>query len=52
MVKIDREEEDQEFTRRTVKVYKKIETGEGIRMDFDNFIREMKKWCRSKGHMS
>ena len=37
-------EEDLEFARRTEEAYKRIERGEGIRMDFDDFINEMKKW--------
>jgi len=36
--------EDLEFARRTEEAYKRIEAGEGIRMDFDKFIEEMKKW--------
>ena len=36
--------EDLEFARRTEEAYKSIESGEGIRMDFDDFIEEMKKW--------
>lgn len=37
-------EEDLEFARRTEEAYKRIERGEGIEMDFDEFIKEMKKW--------
>lgn len=37
-------EEDLEFARRTEEAYKRIEAGEYIRMDFDDFINEMKKW--------
>ena len=36
--------EDLEFARRTEEAYDKIESGEGIKMNFDNFIQEMKKW--------
>ena len=36
--------EDLEFARRTEEAYKRIEKGEGIKMDFDEFIEEMKKW--------
>jgi AbrB family looped-hinge helix DNA binding protein len=36
--------EDLEFARRTEEAYKRIEAGEGITMDFDDFIKEMKKW--------
>jgi AbrB family looped-hinge helix DNA binding protein len=37
-------EEDLEFAKRTEEAYKRIEAGEGIKMDFDDFIEEMKKW--------
>lgn len=37
-------EEDLEFARRTEEAYKQIEAGKGIKMDFDDFIEEMKKW--------
>ena len=36
--------EDLEFARRTEKALKRIEAGEGITMEFDEFIKEMKKW--------
>ena len=36
--------EDLEFCRRTEEAYKKIESGKGIRMDFDEFIKDIKKW--------
>ena len=36
--------EDLEFARRTEEAYKRIESGEGITMEFDEFIKEMKKW--------
>jgi AbrB family looped-hinge helix DNA binding protein len=36
--------EDLEFAKRTERAYNKIEAGKGIKMDFDNFINEMKKW--------
>ena len=36
--------EDLEFARRTEEAYKRIGAGEGITMDFDDFIKEMKKW--------
>ena len=36
--------EDIEFARRTEEAYKRIEAGEGITLDFDDFIKEMKKW--------
>ena len=36
--------EDLEFARRTEEAYKRIEAGKGIEMNFDDFIKEMKKW--------
>ena len=36
--------EDIEFAKRTEEAYKRIEVGEGITMNFDEFIKEMKKW--------
>ena len=36
--------EDLEFARRTEEAYKRHERGEFIEMDFDEFIKEMKKW--------
>ena len=36
--------EDLEFATRTEAAYKRIEAGKGITMDFDDFIKEMKKW--------
>lgn len=36
--------EDIEFARRTEEAWKRIEAGKGIKMDFDKFIEEMKKW--------
>jgi len=36
--------EDLEFARRTEEAYKEIESGKSRRMDFDEFIEEMKKW--------
>lgn len=36
--------DDLEFARRTEEAYKRIENGEGIKMDFDDFIKEMDKW--------
>ena len=35
---------DLEFARRTEEAWKRIEEGKGIRMDFDDFLKEMKKW--------
>ena len=37
-------EEDLEFAKRTEEAYKRIEAGEGIQMDFDDFVKEMEKW--------
>jgi len=36
--------EDIIFSRRTEEAHQRIEAGEGIEMDFDEFIEEMKKW--------
>lgn len=36
--------EDIEFARRTEEAWKRIEAGNGIKMDFDEFIEAMKKW--------
>ncbi len=36
--------EDIEFARRTEEAWKRIEAGKGIKMDFDDFLKEMKKW--------
>ena len=36
--------EDIEFAKRTEQAWKRIEAGKGIKMDFDDFIEEMKKW--------
>ena len=36
--------EDLEFARRTEEAYKRIEAGKGITMEFNEFIKEMKKW--------
>ena len=36
--------EDLEFAKRTEEAWKEIEAGKGIEMDFDDFIKEMKKW--------
>ena len=35
---------DLEFARRTKEAWKRIEEGKSIRMDFDDFLKEMKKW--------
>ena len=36
--------EDLEFAKRTEEAYKRIEAGEGITMEFDEFIKEMDRW--------
>jgi AbrB family looped-hinge helix DNA binding protein len=36
--------EDLEFAERTEKALKKIESGKGIRMDFNKFVKELEKW--------
>tara|TARA_Y100000310_G_C20601410_1_gene773251 strand:- start:1183 stop:1449 length:267 start_codon:yes stop_codon:yes gene_type:complete len=43
--KIDKNfEEDLEFAKRTEEALYRINKGEGIEMEFDDFINEMKKW--------
>lgn len=37
-------EEDLEFAKKTEEAYKRIESGKGIEMNFDDFIKDMKKW--------
>ncbi len=36
--------EDLEFAKRIDEALKRIESGEGTRMNFDDFLNEMKKW--------
>ncbi len=36
--------EDLEFARRTEEAWKRYDKGEFIEMDFDEFIKELKKW--------
>ena len=36
--------EDLEFAKRTEEAWKRIKEGKGIKMDFDEFVEEMKKW--------
>ena len=36
--------EDIEFAKRTEEAWKRIEEGKGIKMDFDKFVEEMRKW--------
>ena len=36
--------EDLEFARRTEEAWKRIESGKGIKVSFEDFIKEMKKW--------
>jgi bifunctional DNA-binding transcriptional regulator/antitoxin component of YhaV-PrlF toxin-antitoxin module len=36
--------EDLEFARRTEEAWKRYDRGEFKRMEFDDFIKEMKKW--------
>lgn len=40
----DNFKEDIEFARRTEEAYRRIEQGKGTKMEFDEFIKEMKKW--------
>jgi len=37
-------EEDLEFARRTEEAWKRYDKGEFISMDFDDFLKELKKW--------
>jgi AbrB family looped-hinge helix DNA binding protein len=37
-------EEDLEFAKRTEEALKRIEKGKGIKMDFDDFVKTIKKW--------
>ena len=39
--------EDIEFARRTEEALNRIEKGKGVKMDFDDFIKEMKKWQKN-----
>ena len=36
--------EDIEFARKTEEALKRIEAGKSIKMDFEDFLEEMKKW--------
>ncbi len=36
--------EDLEFAKKTEEAWNRIGEGKGIKMDFDHFIKEMKKW--------
>jgi AbrB family looped-hinge helix DNA binding protein len=36
--------DDLEFARRTEEAYKRLESGKGKKMDFDDFMEELKKW--------
>lgn len=36
--------EDLEFAKRTDEALKRIESGKGIKMNFEEFIEEIKKW--------
>jgi len=38
------EKKDLEFAKKTEEAWKRIESGKGIKMDFDDFIAKMKKW--------
>ncbi|MBI4155289.1 AbrB/MazE/SpoVT family DNA-binding domain-containing protein [Candidatus Woesearchaeota archaeon] len=37
-------EEDLEFARRTEEAWRKYEKGEFVEMEFDEFLKELKKW--------
>ena len=43
-IKKSKFQEDLEFARRTEEAYQRIEAGEGISMEFDDFTKEAKKW--------
>ena len=36
--------EDIEFAKRTEAAFKRIKEGKGVKMDFDEFLEEMKEW--------
>ena len=36
--------DDLAFAKKTEEAWKRIEEGKGIKMDFDEFLTEMKKW--------
>ncbi|MBW2995647.1 AbrB/MazE/SpoVT family DNA-binding domain-containing protein [Candidatus Woesearchaeota archaeon] len=36
--------EDLEFAKRTEEAWQRIKKGKGVRMDFDEFVKAMKKW--------
>jgi AbrB family looped-hinge helix DNA binding protein len=36
--------EDLEFAKKTEEALKRIEEGKGIKMDFDEFVKEIKNW--------
>ncbi|MBW2984095.1 AbrB/MazE/SpoVT family DNA-binding domain-containing protein [Candidatus Woesearchaeota archaeon] len=36
--------DDLEFAKRTEEAWKRIKEGKGVKMDFDEFVEEMKKW--------
>tara|TARA_Y100000310_G_C20226878_1_gene598370 strand:+ start:121 stop:234 length:114 start_codon:yes stop_codon:yes gene_type:complete len=35
---------EESFAKRTEEALKKVKSGKGIKMDFDGFIDEIKKW--------
>ena len=37
-------QEDLEFAKKTDEAWKRISAGKGIKMEFDDFLTEMKKW--------
>lgn len=37
-------EEDLAFAKKTEEAFKRIEQGKGVKMEFDDFIEEMKRW--------
>jgi len=36
--------EDIEFAKKTEKAWKRIQEGKGIKMDFDDFVKDIKNW--------
>jgi hypothetical protein len=44
MKKFEQFAEDFEFARRTEEALERIEAGQGITMDFDDFLEKAKKW--------
>lgn len=41
---IENIKDDKKFAKKTKTAWKRINAGKGIKMNFDNFVEEMKKW--------